>query len=553
MLTIRRFPLNLQFLLALTILLGGSAASAQKPMPENAQTVMPENKVPGQVESTARRLTNQLDQHGYQVLRGYFKLYTKDDCDMSYDVMHTCYGNNPAAPYVVPIVPPWPEHPAPAEWVDPATIGAIGKTVPGYSASHRLDPHEALVILAQMPPPAAFFGLKTYLFTREGVLCDDSNQHSFVQEHIQAMLPTFFSLVPKEPLDAPSRVQIIADLSNSPNNVIIGNQSGKVWNQLRYFVVTPNPKMDDAIRNALMKIGIAKEDIFTEKIPGYFPPGESPSDCTVASAIRFGLDRQADDFITILRYAMPVDESAAQSWKQDLPMVVLRIRNMAAEVQTYPWETFEPRTPSNPPETSYLADLNLLSQSVCGMWNKGGIQDCSWHDLLNMQASPLFLTGPECVASWMNCLAPGEDATYQMSARLPLDDDHFYAVVGPLGTANQNATYVGLGLNSSRRQLGFDNIDKLAGSATGYSSGVASDKFFVQYFARDCSVIAGELPAGVSFNCYSIGHSLPHCDASDLQCDTLVLSLRGYIRPGTDRASDKNSVLKSRYILLKRP
>ena len=523
-------------------------------MPANAQTVMPENKVPGQVESTARRLTNQLDQHGYQVLRGYFKLYTIDDCDMSYDVMHTCYGNNPAAPYVIPIVPPWPEHPAPAEWVDPATIGALGKTVPGYNPTYRLDPHEAIVILAQMPPPAAFFGLKTYLFTRDGVLCDGSKQYSFVQAKIPAMFPTFFSLVPKEPLSTP-RVQIVADLSNSPNNVIISNQSGSVWNELRYFILTPNPNMDAAIRNALIKIGIADQNIFTEKIPGNFPPVSDPPNCPNASAVRFGVGQQADDFITVLRYAMPVDEAAAKSWRQGLPMVVLRIRNTETGVQTYPWENFEPRTPSNPPETSYLPDLNLLTQSVCGMWNKGGIQDCTQqNNFLNMQAAPLLLTGPECAAAWMNCLAPGEDATYEMSPRLPLDDEHFYAVVGPLSTATQNATYVGLGLNSSKKQLGFDNIDKLAGSATGYSSAVATDKFFVQYFARKCSVLAGELPAGVSFNCYSIDDKLPYCsDPTDLQCETLVLSLRGYVRPGTNRASDTNSLLRSRYIFLKRP
>ena len=74
----------------------------------------------------------------------------------------------------------------------------------------------------------------------------------------------------------------------------------------------------------------------------------------------------------------------------------------------------------------------------------------------------------------MNCLAPNEDTTYQMSAKLPLDPEHFYAVVGALSTATDNATYVGLGLNSSVKQLGFDNIsdEQLAGSATGYSSAV---------------------------------------------------------------------------------
>jgi hypothetical protein len=108
----------------------------------------------------------------------------------------------------------------------------------------------------------------------------------------------------------------------------------------------------------------------------------------------------------------------------------------------------------------------------------------------------------------------------------------------------------------SAYQLGFDNLsnEDLAGSATGYSSAVPSEKFFVQYFARDCSGLAEQLPAGVTFHCSSIQDRLPYCyDASDLQCDMLVLSLRGYIRPGTQRATDKNSVLNSRYIFLNRP
>ena len=128
--------------------------------------------------------------------------------------------------------------------------------------------------------------------------------------------------------------------------------------------------------------------------------------------------------------------------------------------------------------------------------------------------------------------------------------------MGALSTATHNATYVGLGLNSSVKQLGLDNISdhELAGSATGYSDAVASDKFFVQYFARDCTGLAEQLPAGVSFRCYSIGDTLPYCyDTSDLQCDMLVLSLRGYLRPGTQRATDKNSLLISRLIRLKRP
>jgi hypothetical protein len=531
-------------------------SNVQKIMPGNFRPVMPENKVPGQVESTARRLMHQLDKKGYEVMRGYFKLYTIDDCDVSFDVMHTCYGNNPAAPYALPVVPPWPDNPGPGEWVDTATMGALGSTADGYNASYRLDPHEALVVLGRMPPPAAYFGIKTYLFTRAGELCTESPQYNWIGSHVPALFPTFFSLVPNEPANSP-RVQIIADLSNSANNVVISNQSGSVWNQLRYFIITPNPSMDAAIRDAFTKLGTADHDIFTEKIPEYFPSESNPPNCPDAAGLRFGLDQPADDFVTLIRYAMPVDDDAADRWRQRLPLVVLRIRNLDADEQTYQWEQFEQRTPSNPPETSYSSDLETLTQAVCGIWNTEGNQDCSqWKPLLNLQAAPLSLSGPSCVPAWMNCLAPNEDTTYQMSSKLPLDPAHFYAVVGALSTATHNATYIGLGLNSSVKQLGFGNIsdEDLAGSATGYSNAVSSDKFFVQYFARDCSDLAEYLPAGVSFQCYSIGDTLPYCyDSSDLQCDMLVLSLRAYLRPGTQRATDKNSVLISRLIRLNKP
>jgi hypothetical protein len=524
-----------------------------------SQNVRSLNKVPGSIESTAQRLMHQLDKQGYEVLRGYFKLYTQDDCPVSYDVMRTCYGNNPAAPYVIPIVPPWPDLPGPGEWVDPATIGALGKTADGYNASYRLDPHEALVILGQMPPPAKYFGMKTYLFTRDGVLCKESPQYDFVVGHVSALLPTFFSLVPKAPVTAP-RVEIIADLSNSPNNVVIAKQSHKVWDQLRYFVITPNPAMDTAIRDAFAKIGIAKDDIFTEKIPGHVESESEPTGCPEGAALRFGLGQQSDDFLTVIRYAEPMDEDASDRWTQRLPLVVLRLRNLAADDQTYAWEPFEPRAPSHPPETTYSQDLDTLAEAVCGMWNANSTQDCSsgnQKELLNMQPKGLLLTGPDCVFAWMNCIAPNEDTTYQMSAKLPLDPDHFYALVGPLSTATDNATYVGLGLNSSKRQLGFHNItdEYLKDSATGYSNAVPSDKFFVQYFARNCTGLAEQLPAGVTFHCESIKDKVPDCnDLNDPKCDDmLVLSLRGYMRPGTQRASDKNSVLKSRIIVLKKP
>src|SRR5450759_1479988 len=161
-----------------------------------------------------------------------------------------------------------------------------------------------------MPPPAAYFGEQTYRFTRAGELHtkgdpQESDQQKMIEGNFPYLVPTFFTLVPHEPEDA-HRVEIMADVSNSTNNVVIKNQSHSVWEQQRYFVITPNPAMDAAVRSAFAKIGIDNNDIFTEKIPDHVVPRDlqlnlNPED----TVVRFGLSQQADDFITVIRYAMP--------------------------------------------------------------------------------------------------------------------------------------------------------------------------------------------------------------------------------------------------------
>ena len=250
--------------------------------PAVAGSPMPENEVPRAVETTARDLAHDLRQQGYEVARGYFKLYTQDDCQYSYEVLHSCLGNNPAAPYVIPVVPAWPD-----EWVDPATAGMIGPTVEGYNASYRLDKREAIVILGLLPPPARYFGLQTYLLSRPGEWDDTSDQYYFVADKIPALVDTFFTKLPNNQ----ERLQLFADLSDPINNVVIQNKSSAVWDQVRYFVITPDKNMEGAVRQALARLGIPEEDVFTEQIPSML------GDTNMA----IGLGEESDDFLTLLR------------------------------------------------------------------------------------------------------------------------------------------------------------------------------------------------------------------------------------------------------------
>ena len=249
----------------------------------SAGSGLPKNEVPEEIETTTRRLMDDLKKQGFRVARGYFMLYEEDDCEYSQRAMGTCYFNNPAAPYVFPVVPTWPE-----EFVDPATKDVFGPTEPGYSATWRLDPREAIVILAKTPPPAKYFGLQTYSFTRQGTFDTQSDAYRYFADIGANCVDQWFHTIPGNA----DRIGAANSLSNPINNVVIAEQSGAVFDQLRYFILTPDRSMETAVREALGKISIATKDIFTEPIGTKVRPGLE------VYAMRTGLDEAADDFTT---------------------------------------------------------------------------------------------------------------------------------------------------------------------------------------------------------------------------------------------------------------
>lgn len=115
-----------------------------------------------------------------------------------------------------------------------------------------------------------------------------------------------------------------------------------------------------------------------------------------------------------------------------------------------------------------------------------------------------------------------------------------------------HATCVGLGVNATLRQVGIDNVpdDLLEGSAADHASAVTDpDKFFVHYFARDCS----SLDSWAGRHCRSIPESaLPDYDPTDPNADQLGLSLRDYMFPGTARGADPAFWLSPKVIALQK-
>lgn len=484
------------------------------------------------------QFTAELKKDGFEVAQGYFQMWRVEDCPKFFDVMGTCYFNNPTAPYVLSVVPFWPN-----EYIDPATKSAFGATKEGYSTSFRFDPNEAVVIFGFLPPKAVYFGLQSYLFTRKDSLKKDNETYNFINDKLHAA-DVFFHTVPNRP--EKDRILTFDSLSDSNNNVVIERKSGECFGQFRYFIITPDRYMDQQIRQVLRNLSVADQDIFTEGIP---------------ANMGIGLGEDADDFVSGIRYSLPEDggEKGTPSdiWRNNPSLSVLRIRaSQPRTPQRYPaWGDNSPEPRKAVSEAYLKTDLNLLVQKVSQAWGQpcADTTNCSdkARSFIDTQSYPFNLVGPLCDNIGMDCLADTQDASYQFSGGYGFDNGEVYAVVGTLGTATGSATYVSLGVNNYRLRLGAKNVDgaKLVGSAKPeWFPGVDNlDNLYVYYFTRNCE----------DKNVQALTHgyclSVEDTELVIPQGDVASLVERDYMVPGTQRGPDSKLTLPSMVLKLQKP
>ncbi len=526
MIAYRRIVIRVLFVLMLAGLAGAPAVSAD--------IVAPESQAFAEVDTTAQFLEEGLEKRGFEVGRGSFVLWGIDECPATFELMGGCYFNNPTSPYVLSAVPYWED-----EFVDPATAHAFGDAGEDYGPIFRFDPNEAIVIFGFLPPEAAYFGLQSYLFTRKGEWETDNDTYRFIEK--VGATDVFFHTVP---LNA-SRISSFDSLSDSNNNVVIERQSGASWNQFRYFIITPDRFMEKQVRQVLHKLRVPEKDVFSEAIP---------------SNMRIGLDADADDFLVLFRYSRPVDGGTegtqSDEWRHNPTMGVLRIRDTRPHrpAQRYPaWVDDSPEPRIAVSEVYLKDDLNALVDAVGKAWAQPIKDEDDWKEralpFIDTQSYPFNLVGPLCDNIGMDCQGDTQDATYQFRPGLSFDNGEVYAVVGTLGTATGNATYVSLGLNNVHYRLGVKNVNDsmLAGSATEafYGDLENLDELYVYYFTRDCEDVK----------------DLTHDFCTSVEDTEFVIPKGGlasfverdYVGVGTQRAPDSTLTLPAIALKLARP
>jgi hypothetical protein len=272
----------------------------------------------------------------------------------------------------------------------------------------------------------------------------------------------------------PSRVLTFSSIGNSNNNAVIERKSGAAFNRQRSFVISTDAGMAREMTEALVHARIATpSQVF----------GEPVSD----QVARLGLDAGADDFMTLIRYAQPVDKRAGDRWRHEIPLAVLRVRDKANSVaEPWPKPAYDPKTAR--PERWLGPDLAQLVAAVKQQWRQPAARVSNFQSL----QTSIDLIGQHCLLRPMNCLGNTQDADYQISPSLTLDDGKVIAVAGALGTATGNATYVGLSVNWLAVLKGVANLsdEDMQGTADGFSRTVRhTGKLYLRYFARDCSGI----------------------------------------------------------------
>jgi hypothetical protein len=492
---------------------GGPAMSAAKGPVDPLSKI---NRLPPSLEQKVRALRADLERNGYEVERGYWTLWGADDCKYPLRTVGFCYGNNPTAPYVLAVVPPWKD-----EFVDRSLRHTLMAAQRNMTPNYRLDGREALVVVAEMPPPARYFGIGTNVFTRQTTLNENDPIYQRVTDpQLRSIL---FAASPN-----PSRMMMISSIGDSINNIVIEQQAGAAFGQQRYFIITPDESMADAVTAALGRAGVPSEHVFTEPV--------SPN------LVRVGLGPEADDLITYIRYAMPENEVLGEQWRERLPLTILRVRDTRGTEPNnpFPIHAYEQRS-WNSDETDLVDDFSGLVAAVRAQWNQPEATTLPFFSAYRF----LDLVGQHCLGVLgpargpMNCLGDSQDADYQISQSLHIDNGQVIAVVGTLATETGNATYVSLSVNWFPALVGVQNLDDrdLKGTAEPFASAFQHEDrlFYVHYLARDCT---GLHP------CIQVPRKLVPIG------EAIKVIQRNYVVPGSRRGADPTKLLNPVAIVL---
>lgn len=499
---------------------GCSPSSSGAPGP--LVSTRPQQAKPAALPSAWQAWIDGMKAAGYSVVQGGAYIVDSNSCQLYLQVFGTCAGNNPASPYIA-IQPPI----VAGEYIDPYYATAFTQ-VSGYGVPmnefNRIADNEALVVIVNMPPRAAYLGYQSYGYTR-----DKSNYSSVSQGS---------STTPD-----PDRYITFGSLGNAVNNVIIQNNSGVTWQSGQVaMITTSNQNLDTALRSVLRSSTTLNGNRLISE--------------AIGSEMFTGLGKTADEFFTIMRYALPEDKTAGDSWINNVldNVWVFRVSDPSgAAVSRYATPDYTKKTAIL--DSSLADSLNELTQLLLGYAKNVEGQTSATTGPL--RATVFYGTsstlqgqvGQLCIAGALNCAGDNQDTdAYRIRSIGKLLDGNTAFVAGVNQTLFPsaliaNATYVSVGVYDANTLTGVEDLSQVNAAAAGFSSGVlnGSAQQALQdlgLYTQASATLKNQLPyfyvAGIARKCPVNSDWCLNIGTDKIPASHgIVLSQRAYVRPGT--------------------
>jgi hypothetical protein len=480
---------------------------------------------------------------GYQVTQGNVFLFTNSDCAQFIEIFDSCFGNNAAAPYVIP------QPPTTGTYVDPYYAEPLNTPGPdgvNTNVAFRLDDQDALITVVKYPPKGAYFGYQSYVFTSE--------TSNYPQSYpLQVVSPDI------------DRYEIFGSVGNDINNIIVQNQAGSPWNgEVITYVTTSNQLLADQITSNLVGKGINQNTIMVEKL---------------GSNVRTGRGKEADDLVTLMRYALPQDEKSAEDWYSSISnnVVVFKVNNSNIAITRYPQNQYTARSATTElqliPALDELASLLeswSMTHSALGSLTAVSTSSFKRTSVDNIDGIPTIgLVGSDCINKGTICAADNQDtSTYAFSPNFDLSNDSILFVAGVDHNKFNNSSYISLSIYNAAQMAGIASSSQTNYSAVGFNSGslTGSDEAInsAEYVLREIGlydsasdILKLALPNLyinlVSKNCSIAIEYCIDLDGNSLIPDTnpptpINMYERSYIRPGATTGASPNVMVYPRVI-----
>lgn len=481
----------------------------------------------------AERFVSALQERGFVVQQGSLR-YVDILKLCSEGKVDSCLGNHAGAPYASYFLPPAPtqdpsEEQEPPVGYDPddpdnypANIDYIG---PGFT--YKLRPDEAIVMIGRAPPPAYYFGFRSYL--------------GFVQNKPDKDYSGVFT-VGNDYTGVYHRVW--ASLGDTLNNFSIWSEGtprgspGNPFSSSTIIITTADRSVNRQIRSALSAAGFSRDIVNDDNIP----PGLA----------NMGLEKGKDTFLFMMRAAVWADPNVGTDYLSNLDRLVkvFRITPGFPLGNPDPWpvptlKVKETGTSEFQVVQNAVGDLDYLRRQIVDRF--GGAKFS--HVDLTLDD---WFEGYEGIALDIDLLADNRDATYVKTNNFQLTtDDDFVVIYGvnhqQIGKATFcNASFYGAEL---RNGVALANISiAFQGSAADYFPGGYENAkyYYVCKFARKAN--ADHLVVVVP---YSTGNPSGKAYGVDNN-DDLIIGFRSYVDPEAQVGPAPFELIWDHAILFKR-